>query len=147
MTLIEIRLIIATLVLAVLLVPRDGARAARRSIRQLWRPAIVLGLVNAALPFTLIAWGQTRIDSGVAAITVATVPIFVVLLAIRFRPSEQVSGLRLVGILLGLAGVAVLAGLAPVGGLAATVGIIASTAGSLCYAASALYIQIRLGGA
>lgn len=105
---------------------------------------VVLGFLNAAVPFTLIAWGQTRVDSGIAAITIATVPIFVVLLAARFRRSEQVTGIRLVGVLLGLAGVGVLAGVEPVGGLAAVVGIVATTTASLCYAGGTLYAQITL---
>lgn len=143
-TLMEMRLLIATVVLAGLLVARDGAATTWRSVTGLWRSLLVLGPINAAIPFTLIAWGQTRIDSGIAAITIATVPIFVVLLATRVRKSEQVRGLRLVGVLLGLAGVGVLAGVAPVGGMAAVVGIIATTTGSLCYAAATLYTQIRL---
>ena len=53
---------------------------------------LVLGVVNAALPFTLIAWGETHIDSGVAAIANATVPLFNALLVIRFLPSERLSG-------------------------------------------------------
>ena len=69
-----------------------------------------------AIPFTLIAWGEKHVDSGVAAIANSTVPIFVALLAIRFRPSERVTGMRLFGVLLGLVGVGVLTGLNPEGG-------------------------------
>ena len=88
--LMEIRLLLASAVLAGLLIARDGASAVWSSLRRLWRPTLVLGFLNASVPFTLIAWAQTRIDSGVAAITIATVPIFVVLLALRFRRSEHV---------------------------------------------------------
>ena len=45
----------------------------------------LLGVVSTALPFTLIAWGETNIDSGSAAIANASMPIFVALLALRFR--------------------------------------------------------------
>ena len=72
-----------------------------------WR-AFALGIINSAVPFTLIAWGQQHIDSGVAAIANATVPIWVALLAIWFAQSERATGLRIVGIVLGLVGVAVL---------------------------------------
>ena len=143
-TLMEIRLLLASAVLATLLVAREGLRRAWQELREQWQATLVLGFLNAAVPFTLIAWGQTRIDSGIAAITVATVPIFVVLLAARYRRSERVGGLRLVGVLLGLAGVGVLAGVEPSGGLAAVVGIIATTSASLCYAAGTLYTQIKL---
>lgn len=143
-TLMEIRLLLATAVLAVVLFARTSVGDTWRGLRRIWKSALILGCFNAAVPFTLIAWGQTRVDSGVAAITIATVPIFVVLLATRVRRTERVRGLRLVGILLGLAGVGVLAGVDPVGGLPAVVGIIATTTASLCYAAGTLYTQIKL---
>ena len=62
---------------------RRGGRHARARLGR-----IRVGVVNGAIPFTLIAWGEKHIDSGVAAIANATVPIFVVLLALRFKPSE-----------------------------------------------------------
>ena len=68
---------------------RSGAAAAlARAARGRGAPGLVLGPINAALPFTLIAWGEKHVDSGVAAIANATVPLFVVLLAIRFRPER-----------------------------------------------------------
>src|SRR6185312_5915380 len=85
-------------------------------MRRLGSEGFALGIANTAIPFTLIAWGEKHIDSGVAAIANASMPIFVVLLAIRWRPSERVRGLRLVGFLVGLVGVAVLAGVHPEGG-------------------------------
>jgi drug/metabolite transporter (DMT)-like permease len=91
---------------------RDAAAAVRGTG---WK-AYAIGFLNAAFPFVLIAWGEKYVDSGVAAIANATVPIFVVLLALRFNPSERVSGARLWGILVGLVGVGVLAGLHPEGG-------------------------------
>jgi drug/metabolite transporter (DMT)-like permease len=91
--------------------------------------------------FTLVAWGEKHIDSGVAAIANATVPLFVVLLAIRFRPSERARGSRLAGVLLGLAGVAVLAGAQPEGGWWAVAGTLAVVVASLAYAIGGLYGQ------
>ena len=129
-TLVEIRLLLASALLAGVLVARMGISETYRGLKRIWRSALILGLLNAAVPFTLISWGQTRVDSGVAAITVATVPIFVVLLAARFQRTERVRGARLAGILLGLAGVGVLAGVNPVGGLPAVVGIVATTTAS-----------------
>ena len=108
-------------------------------------PALVLGTINAAIPFTLIAWGETHIDSGVAAIANATVPLFVVLLAIKVRPSERATGARLAGILLGLAGVVLLAGAQPGGGWWAVAGTLAVVLASLSYACGALYGQARSG--
>ena len=132
-----------TLIAAALLLPfvlaRTGAREGLGQLRGAWRPGLVLGAVNAAIPFTLIAWGEKHIDSGVAAIANATVPLFVVLLAIRFRPSERVSNARLGGILLGLVGVGVLAGAQPDGGWWAIAGTLAVVVASLSYAVAGLY--------
>ena len=46
-----------------------------------WRPYLVMGLLNNAIPFALIFWGQTHIPSGLAAILNATTPLFTVLVA------------------------------------------------------------------
>jgi drug/metabolite transporter (DMT)-like permease len=138
-----LRLLLAALVLVPFLVLQEGARVAFDDIREAGWGLVFLGLANSALPFTLIAWGQTKIDSSIAAIANAPVPLFVALLAIRFRPSERVRGLRLVGILLGFLGVGVLAGFNPEGGWWAGAGTLAVTAAALCYAVSNLFAQSR----
>jgi drug/metabolite transporter (DMT)-like permease len=69
-----------------------------------WRQALVLGVFNTAGPYLLIAWGEKHVDSGVAAVANAAVPIFVALLAIRMLPGERLTGLRLAGVFLGLGG-------------------------------------------
>jgi drug/metabolite transporter (DMT)-like permease len=102
---------------------------------------MVLGVFSTAMPFTLIAWGETKIDSGVAAIGNASMPIFVALLALRFRKTERATGGRLLGVVLGLVGVAVLAGVDPKGGWAGFVGTLAVVAASVSYAIATLYTQ------
>ncbi len=69
-----------------------------------------MGLLNNALPFSLIVWGQTTIASGLAAILNATTPLFTVLLAHAVTADEKLSGPRLLGCALGLAGVALMLG-------------------------------------
>src|SRR2546421_10945038 len=115
-TMILFRLVIAAALLLTVLVAQRGWQQTVTEMRRLGWEGFALGVVNAAIPFTLIAWGEKHIDSGVAAIANASMPIFVVLLAIRFKPSERVHGLRLVGFLVGLVGVGVLAGVHPQGG-------------------------------
>jgi drug/metabolite transporter (DMT)-like permease len=137
------RLLLAAALLVPFLLLQTGARRGADELRRAWRPGLVLGVVNAAIPFTLIAWGEKHIDSGVAAIANSTVPLFVVLLAIRFRPSERATGARLAGILLGFVGVAVLAGGQPEGGWWAVAGTLAVVVASLAYASGALYGQLR----
>src|SRR5688572_5035742 len=70
-------------------------------------PALV-GTIQVAAPFILIAAGQEEISSSLAGILVASAPLFTALLAIRFDQEERSRGLRLVGILVGFAGVALL---------------------------------------
>jgi drug/metabolite transporter (DMT)-like permease len=140
---IWLRLILAGLVLVPVLFHQLGRREALDSLRRGVAGLAFLGFANAALPFTLIAWGEKHIDSSVAAIANAPVPIFVALLAVRFRPSERVSGLRLVGIFLGFLGVGVLTGLQPEGGGWAVAGTLAVVAAAACYAVSNLYASSR----
>src|SRR4051812_21769421 len=59
-----------------------------------WRPFIVMGLLNNALPFGLILWGQTRIPSGLAAILNATTPLFTVLVAHLATQDEKLTRVR-----------------------------------------------------
>lgn len=141
-TLMSLRMLIAGVALFGFLCLREGgARTAAVDVNAARRPGLVLGIINGAIPFTLIAWGETHIDSGVAAIANSTVPIFVVLLAIKFRPSERAGGLQLVGIVLGLVGVGVLAGVNPEGGAWAVAGTLAVVLASISYAFGGLYGQ------
>jgi drug/metabolite transporter (DMT)-like permease len=136
-----LRLAFSALPLLALVVYKLGLKPAAAELRAVTRPAIILGVVNTALPFTLIAWGETKIDSGVAAIGNASLPIFVAILAFRFRKSERATGSRLLGVLVGLVGVAVLAGVDPKGGWAGVAGTLAVVAASLSYAVGTLYTQ------
>jgi drug/metabolite transporter (DMT)-like permease len=139
----DLRLVLAAAVLVPFLTVRLGARGAVAHVRATGWGAFILGVSNMGFAFVLIAWGEKHIDSGVAAIANATVPLFVALLAIRFNPSERVRGLRLVGVLLGLVGVGVLTGLHPEGGWWGVAGTLAVVVASLSYASANLYTQQR----
>ncbi len=75
-----------------------------------WRPYLVMGLLNNAIPFGLIFWGQTHIPSGLAAILNATTPLFTVLVAHWATADERLTAARLAGVAAGLAGVVVMVG-------------------------------------
>ncbi len=139
----DLRLLLAAAVLVPVLAIRFGLREAAAAVGSTGRGAFILGVTNMAFPFVLIAWGEKHVDSGVAAIANASVPIFVALLALRFNPGERVAGMRLVGVLLGLAGVGVLTGLDPEGGWWAIAGTLAVVIASLSYASANLYAQHR----
>jgi drug/metabolite transporter (DMT)-like permease len=143
--LVELRLLLAGAVLVSFATARRGGLHA---VRPAVAPGAFVGVVGLALPFLLISWGEEHVDSGVAAVANASVPIFVALLALRFAASERSSGLRLVGLAVGLAGVGVVAGVHPGGGWWAVAGTLAVVLASLCYAVSSLFIQrsLAVGG-
>ena len=136
-TMMALRLVIAVAFLGTLMAVRGILGRLRRAG---WRP-FALGVINSAVPFTLIAWGQKHIDSGVAAIANATVPLFVAILAIWLARSERATGLRILGIALGLAGVGVLTGAQPAVDAWAIVGTLAVVAASISYALAGLLLQ------
>jgi drug/metabolite transporter (DMT)-like permease len=77
----------------------------------LWRDFLVMGLLNNAVPFSLIFWGQKEIASGLASILNATTPLFTVLVAHAFTADEKATPAKLIGVGLGLIGVALMIGL------------------------------------
>lgn len=73
-----------------------------------WLPLFVLGLTNIAIPFFLISWGQLSIDSGVASILDATVPLFTILAAHFILHDDKITTPKVLGLLVGFIGVVVL---------------------------------------
>src|SRR5690606_23347364 len=76
-----------------------------------WARFAVLGLFNNAIPFGLIFWAQTAIPSGLAAILNACTPLFAMVLAHFVTRDERLSARRLLGVMIGIAGVAAMMGL------------------------------------
>lgn len=114
-TLITLRLLIGATFLWIVLrmsgtpLPRD---------RRLYGHLIVMGAINIAMPFTLITWAEQSVDSALAAILTAAVPLFVIVFAPIFLPDEPIRVNGVVGLAIGFAGVMVLVspGLGEVGG-------------------------------
>ncbi len=75
-----------------------------------WRDFAGMGLLNNAIPFSLIVWGQTHIASGLASILNATTPIFTVVVAHYLISDERMTANRVIGVLLGFGGVAIMIG-------------------------------------
>lgn len=101
------RVLLAALVLCAL----AWQRGLFGSLRGRWRWVVFYAVVEIAIPFPLIAAGEQHVSSSLAAILIAAVPLIVALLAIRFDPDERVRGARLIGLLVGFAGVIVLVGI------------------------------------
>jgi drug/metabolite transporter (DMT)-like permease len=126
---------------AVVLLPIAAATGSLARARRHWRRLLLTSSLGIALPFLLIAYGEQHITSSLAALLIAADPLFVVLLALPFDASERASGARLVGLILGLVGVAVLLGLNDGGDALGVLGAAMVLLAALCYAASALLIK------
>ncbi len=112
---------------------------------KVWGAFFAMGFLNNVVPFTLIVWGQIHIASGVASILNATTPLFTVLVAHWMTADEKMNPGRLLGVLLGLLGVAVMIGGEALGSLGLdllSVGVIAQLAilvAALSYAFAGVY--------
>jgi drug/metabolite transporter (DMT)-like permease len=139
-TLVCVRLGIGALTLLPLALMRLGGREMARQLRAAAGPLVLTGLVNSAIPIVSLSWAETHIDSGLTAVIQASAPLFTALLALRFSQSERVTGPRLVGLLVGFGGVALLVGAQPSGDLLAACAVVFS---AFCYAVAALYAARR----
>ena len=119
-----------------------GSRPMVAELRANWLPLVVVGLVNTAVPFWLLSWGETRIDSGLASIIQASVPIFNVVLAFAFFREQRVAGAQLVGVAVGFVGVALLVGAQPEGKILGALAVVGMAA---CYGLGGLLTRRFLG--
>ena len=142
-TLILLRMGSGAVALGIYIVARGRSVAV---LRPYVLPLALLGLVNTALPFFLIAWGQQYIDSGLASIFNASAPLFTAVFALGYDRSQRASGARLAGIVLGFGGVVALVGFELSGGERAVAGGLAVVAASACYAIGGLYAGRRFDG-
>lgn len=136
-TLIAARTVIAGALLLVVLrlrgirLPRDAAT---------WRHLAVQACINSVVPFTLIAWAETRIDAGLATILNSTTPIFAFLLTWAVTRHEAVTGRKLFGTIAGLTGICLIIGVGALTQLGQDVwGQLAIVVASLSYGAAAIY--------
>ncbi len=149
MTIATGRIVVASFLLVGFL-PLMGVKlsALFRADRRMWAQFFILGLLGNGIPFTLVGFGQERIDSSLAAILIGTMPIFTVLLARGFGVERHLRARHFFGIAVGFAGLIVLmgpealAGLGDARSLAALIGQLAVVGGALSYAANAVYGRV-----
>jgi len=116
------------------------------ALRGLGGRIMVIGLLNAALPFTLVAAAELHITASLASVLTATVPLFGTILAVYWL-DERLTANRVVGVVTGFAGVAIVAGWSSVDFTTpAALSIAAVLVGSLSYAASGIYAKRTLAG-
>ncbi len=115
--------------------------------RRMWRAYAVLGVLGAAVPYSLISWGEQYISSGLASLLQATTPIFTVILAHFLTDDERITMAKIFGVVVGFVGVGILMLPDLRQGLQADLlGQLAIVGSSLCYALTAIYIRSRLQG-
>jgi drug/metabolite transporter (DMT)-like permease len=110
--------------------------------RALW--LLAFAVAEIAIPFPMIAAGEKHVASSTAAILIATTPLLIALLSLRFEPSERVGGRRLLGLLAGLAGVAFLVGIDISGDGGELLGVGAVLIAACGYATGPLILKRRL---
>jgi drug/metabolite transporter (DMT)-like permease len=138
-TLAAVRVLFGSLTLVIALavtrtpLPRDP---------RTWLVFAVIGLTSVVVPFVLIPWGEQTIDSAVAAILNATVPLFTIVIAHLFLHDDRITPLRLAGLALGFVGVGILLSEDLLASSHSPVlGQLAVLVASLFYAGSAVYAR------
>ena len=106
-----------------------------------WFPLLLLGITNVAAPFFLISWGEKHIDSSMASILDATVPLFTILMAHYLLHDDKITMPKVIGLLLGFAGVVVLMSKDAGVSQNSLLGQIAVIVASMFYAGSAVYLR------
>jgi drug/metabolite transporter (DMT)-like permease len=137
---------VRTLLGAAVLIPLAlRAGALQPLIERGWWNVVLAGL-QVIVPFGLITWGENKVPSALAGILVASSPLFIALLATRFDDAERARGWRLVGVLLGMAGVVLLFGVDLSGDTDTIVGGLMILGAALSYATAALVMKRRFTG-
>jgi drug/metabolite transporter (DMT)-like permease len=113
---------------------------------RVWGAFMVMGLLNNVIPFTLMAWGQLHIETGLAAILNATTAVWGTLLAAAAFRDERLGLRKAAGVALGFGGVLLAVGAGALGALdPRSMGQLAVIAGTLSYAVAAVWARARMG--
>lgn len=138
------RICIATVILVVYM---HAQGIALPTSARAWTPMLLMAVLGNVMPFHLIAWAQQHIDSSLAGILMAVMPLFVLTLAHFFLPGSRLTPYRIAGFVIGFAGVVVIIGPEALGGLSnnmALWGTIAILGAAMSYSVNSIYAR-RLG--
>jgi drug/metabolite transporter (DMT)-like permease len=115
-----------------------------------WLTYATVAVIGNSLPFLLISWGQQAIDSALAGILMAIMPLTTLVLAHFFVPGERMTRYRVAGFMLGFAGIVVLMEPAALTGLGGSgrhvLAQVAVLSGAVCYAAQSVVVRVKLTG-
>jgi drug/metabolite transporter (DMT)-like permease len=129
---------------AAVLLPLAWRRGALGGLSGRWAAVAAYTLCEVAVPFFLIAAGEQRVASSLAAILIASMPLMVALLSVRLSPEDRPTGLRLVGLVIGFGGVVALLGIDVAGRPGELLGAVMVLVATLGYATAPIIVNRRL---
>ncbi len=114
---------------------------------RIWGAFLVMGLLNNVIPFSLMAWGQLHIETGLTSILNAATAIFGVIAAALFFADERLTARKAIGVTLGFFGVATAIGLSALTQFdIRSLGQLAVIGGTISYALAGVWARKMLGG-
>ena len=132
------RLVLGALVLALVVFAR-GQKFPRNA--RIWGGFLLMAIAGNALPFFLITWGQQTIDSGVAGMIMAIMPLMTMVFAHYLVKGETLNRYKIIGFIMGITGVTLLLGPVFEGGARALLSGLAIFTAATCYAVNAILIK------
>jgi drug/metabolite transporter (DMT)-like permease len=134
-----------SLLLGYLAISRQATPALGR-VRAHWKDYLILGGLNAALPFTLIGFGELVLPASYASVLNATTPLFTLLIAAAWV-GQAIRAPQLAGIVLGMIGVAIVVGAAPFPlTMSVLLAVAAATVAAASYGVAAVYVRRKMTG-
>jgi drug/metabolite transporter (DMT)-like permease len=131
---------------AALLVAVAGRAGTLGTLHGRWRWIVAYAVAEISIPFPLIAAGEVHVASSLAAIIIASVPLIVAVLSLRFDPSERPTPVRALGLAIGFTGVIALVGIDVAGSSAEIVGALAILVSAVGYAIGPMLIKLGMAG-
>ena len=132
---------------AAVLLPYAWKVGALGGLRERWRWLVAFTVIEIVVPWPLLAAGEQRMSSSLAAVLVASVPLIVAVIAVWVDHSERATGARLAGLLVGFGGVVALLGIDVAGEPREAVGAALILVVAVCYAVGPMIIKLKLDGA
>jgi len=142
---VSLRCLLASAVLFAVLRSRALAGPTLRDLRERPKWAVILALTAVAVPFLLITFGEHVVPSGLTAVLISPASLFIALLAPFILPSEKIDRRQGVGMLLGLAGVALVVGVESVHSTKEFLGALAMIGAAFFYGLSSFVVKGRYG--
>jgi drug/metabolite transporter (DMT)-like permease len=131
----------AAVLYAIIRAQGGEARARLSDLRRRPWTALLLGAVAITAPFLLISYGELEVPSGLTAVLIAAAPLWVAIFAPLLDASEKVAGRQAAGLVLGIAGVALLVGVESIGSLGQFLGALGIVGAAACYSLSSFMVK------